>query len=837
MVSFQIIFINQAVFLRRPFLFRFVFGNFIFKIIISSNRFMRILHRLLILSVLFTLLSYSSFAQLYKIELPEKVKASSVIVEGKVINKKSFWNDAHAMIYTANTIEVYKSFKGNVTEKTMEIMTQGGSVGPDAITVSELLQLDLGKIGIFFCEQNSINLKSPFSKKIFYDVYSSDQGFLRYDIENDEAYAPFASYKKIEENLYKLIQQQTGQSFRVINSAFNISSITEQKALQSGATTLATISSFSPTTVHGGALNDPTNNVLTINGSGFGAKPSGSCAVRFKDGNNDHVIPDYEVPYNSSYITSWSDTKIIVKVPDRAATGNIAVVLKDSTTVQSSSPLTVFFSVLNSEFDFKPGIDTVINLEQRLMNTNGSGGYTIQYSTSTAGGGKDFAASPAKGSFLRALATWKDAVGVNFIEGSGTSVQKVTDDKINLIVFDNRNTGVPVMAAGVLESTYSYATVCYNGSDASSLKVFTAQKTGFDILLRNNGVSVGNIPFEDGPCFPGSGSYDREMIILHELGHGLNLAHINDGEEGNMMPNVNPSKLMHYAIIDYVDRRSLDVSAYQGGLYTTTPQNDNYSSCSSFTKEMTQLSRTVISTDNCPASFPTTATPDGTVVNFDLFHTTSNKFVDPQFTAINCSNSGTQVTNNAYYAFRTGSSSNGGLNLSISDYTTEPLTLSSCTGQGIRISMYDVSTCPEGQNYPQPLACTTFIGDDSISFTGVAADHTYLLYFDGVRNTKASFNVTFSGTGGPAPSSGISLTPNPVTDLLSVSITGANAGKYRFLVYDMLGRLVISQTENISLSAQTVKFNFSNLASAVYIVKVIDPNGNILIKKKVFKHQ
>src|SRR6266536_1953530 len=261
MVSFQIIFINQAVFLRRPFLFRFVFGNFIFKIIISSNRFMRILHRLLILSVLFTLLSYSSFAQLYKIELPEKVKASSVIVEGKVINKKSFWNDAHTMIYTANTIEVYKSFKGNVTEKTMEIMTQGGSVGPDAITVSELLQLDLGKIGIFFCEQNSINLKSPFSKKILYDVYSSDQGFLRYDIENDEAYAPFASYKKIEENLYKLIQQQTGQSFRVINSAFNISSITEQKALQSGATTLATISSFSPTTVHGGALNDPTNNV------------------------------------------------------------------------------------------------------------------------------------------------------------------------------------------------------------------------------------------------------------------------------------------------------------------------------------------------------------------------------------------------------------------------------------------------------------------------------------------------------------------------------------------------------------------------------------------------
>ena len=91
------------------------------------------------------------------------------------------------MIFTANTVEIYKSFKGNVDQKTIEIMTQGGSVGPDAITVSDLLQLDIGKTGIFFCEPNRINLKSPFSKKILFDVYSSDQGFLRYDLENDEA--------------------------------------------------------------------------------------------------------------------------------------------------------------------------------------------------------------------------------------------------------------------------------------------------------------------------------------------------------------------------------------------------------------------------------------------------------------------------------------------------------------------------------------------------------------------------------------------------------------------------------------------------------------------------
>src|SRR5438045_110092 len=134
----------------------------------------------------------SIHAQLYKVELDETVHNSTLIAEGKVIAKKSFWNDAHTMIFTANTVEVYKIFKGNITEGTIEVMTQGGSVGGDAVEVSELLQLDVGKIGLFFCEPNRINLKSPFTQKILYDVYGSDQGFLRYDLENDEAYAPFA---------------------------------------------------------------------------------------------------------------------------------------------------------------------------------------------------------------------------------------------------------------------------------------------------------------------------------------------------------------------------------------------------------------------------------------------------------------------------------------------------------------------------------------------------------------------------------------------------------------------------------------------------------------------
>lgn len=684
-------------------------------------------------------------AQLYKVDLDEKINHSQLIVEGKVIAKKSFWNDAHNMIYTANTIEIYKVFKGNVITKTVEVMTQGGSVGTRAVSVSDLLQLDMDKVGIFFCEPNQRNIQSPTTKKLLYDIYSSDQGFLRYDVKSNKANAPFASYDNIETSLYNAILQKTGQPIQVLNKEFKISAGNVSHT-ETGDESVSSISSFSPLKVMGGALNDPANNLLTINGSGFGAVPSGSCAIRFKDGNSNLTTPTYSVAYTSSYIKSWSDTKITIKVPARAATGNIAVVLSNGSITQSATALTVYYSVLNFDFDFSSeGIDTVVGTEPRLMNANGTGGYTYQYSTSTAGNGINFATSDAKGTFLRALSTWKAAVGVNFTEGATTTVQKIDDDNINLVVFDNTNTGVPAMGAGVLEVTYSWGSTCFISSPFS---VYNAQKTGFDILIRNDAVSVGTTSFTTGPCFPFNTQYDLETVLLHEIGHALDLAHVNADVEGSTIPNVNPEKVMHYAITNYVDRRSLDNSAYSGGSYAVKKQGNIYGNCGLYTSEMTLLSTTVISNDECPATFASVPTIPGTVLSFDLAHATSNINTDPQSTAVSCSSNITNVTNNAYYSFKT--SAAGDLSLSISGYTTTPADIATCTGQGVRMAVYDVSVCPSGQNYPQPVACKTFAGNGNLTpITGLQANHSYLLYFDGIRNTKAAFSATINGSSLP----------------------------------------------------------------------------------------
>ena len=111
----------------------------------------------LIFSLFFSFLNYSVAQNLmYEISLSEQVNASSQIIEGKVISKKSYWDADHGKIYTANTIEVYKVFKGK-DQSFVEVITQGGTVGMKIHQVNPSLKLRIGDVGVFTLINHTIS--------------------------------------------------------------------------------------------------------------------------------------------------------------------------------------------------------------------------------------------------------------------------------------------------------------------------------------------------------------------------------------------------------------------------------------------------------------------------------------------------------------------------------------------------------------------------------------------------------------------------------------------------------------------------------------------------------
>ena len=92
----------------------------------------------------------TTMAQMVEVSFSNKVQQSTLIVEAKVIQKQASWNDANTRIYTANEIEIYKVFKGQLPSGNHQIITQGGIVSSDKHEVRPSLQLSVGDIGVYF---------------------------------------------------------------------------------------------------------------------------------------------------------------------------------------------------------------------------------------------------------------------------------------------------------------------------------------------------------------------------------------------------------------------------------------------------------------------------------------------------------------------------------------------------------------------------------------------------------------------------------------------------------------------------------------------------------------
>lgn len=472
-----------------------------------------------------SLTGLSAQCSVVEVPLVQRANASTVIVEGKVTGQYSYWNSNHSMIYTANTIELYKIFKGSVAADAIEIITEGGTVDMDRITVEPSLQLRVGDVGMFTCISVTRAKNNLVSRNALpqFEAYAGTQGFVKYDIANNTATDPFHKYTDIQTELFNVVAPAGRHQYTTVNERPST-----HRAGNPNVQAGPSIDFVTPSTCNAG-----TGDVITIDGGGF--EPlQGTGNVFFSNADDGGATID--VACLAAQIISWDDVQIRCVVPAGAGTGPFEVVTDASGTANSGFNLDISFAHLNVEFDPGTGPEAY---ETDHINDNGSGGYTWRMNT-----GFD-ADAPARASFMRAFDTWRCATAVNWTIGSTTSINDAISDGTNVICYDN----TAPLPNGVLGVCFSYWSGCASGP------TIIWYVNELDIIF-DDGSNITPLTWQFGPGAPTINQYDFETVAVHELGHGHQLGHV-----------IFPGAIMHYAISNGSQNRSLGSNDLAGGQF------------------------------------------------------------------------------------------------------------------------------------------------------------------------------------------------------------------------------------------------------------------------------
>ncbi|HLG02736.1 MAG TPA: PKD domain-containing protein [Bacteroidia bacterium] len=725
--------------------------------------------------ILFTLLCalfyLTSGAQCMVREIPLQQRAisSNLIVEGEVIARNSYWNTIHNMIYTSNTIEVYKIFRGAEMPSQIEIITEGGTVDLYRIIAEPELELNVGDIGVFTCIPVTRAKGLPPSRSAIsqYEAYASVQGFVKYNVETQTASDPFRTYQDIENEIYNVVLSPSFENYKTVKE-YSFHSIEGNGNEQLGG---PSISGFSPSLLRGG-----TGDVLTINGNGFGSS-QGSGTVGFK--NADDGGSSYISPIASQYLT-WSDTQITVQVPENAGTGTIRV--SQGSTTTSVSALTVSYTHLNIPYGGS-------SLQTDHVNSNGAGGYTWHMNT-----GFD-ANAAAKACFMRAFDTWRCGTGIEWVIGSTTSINDAVADGTNVICFDNTNP----LPAGILG-------ICWANWSGCGTAPYIWYVDELDIIF-DEGSNISPDTWQFGPATPNMNQYDFESVGVHELGHGHLLGHVIDN-----------GTIMHYALTNGATNRSLGINDQDGGDFVQA-KSEIANSCgpgamshhicpippvASFTSSQNTIcaGETVDFTDNSSGG-PTSWTwtfPSGSPGSA----TTQN------VSNVLWSTAGT------YTVSLTISNANG------SSTYTQTITVNTAPATPTIFVIGNVLVCSAtGSSYQWYLNGNPIPGATGQSHNPVQSGSYTVVVFDSAGCGSAqSAPVMVTGVDSAGNTvSFISVFPNPANGSFQLTFTATN-DNYTLEIHDMLGQIVYSEALPGFSGTYNKTFDMAAYGQGVYFIRL-----------------
>ena len=465
----------------------------------------------------------------YPVSLEERVAESQHIIIGEVIEQSSFLDPVTSHVMTAHRVRVVAWLKNGLGNSEVIIITEGGVLEDIATLVYPSLQVQADHEYLFFLDNSGHAIEHP-AWKIRYPstiqtiTYAGAQGGI---IKQRGLYRDLHAEPVRDEIHYvQRIEQLTGQKAKTPDGApFIPRPFQDDDSLQSRS---VSISSFGPNPTIAGSIN--TQEFLTISGSNLGT--GGNILYRnADDGGNTTITAQIASDY-----PSWSSNQIISKVPSNAGSGVFQVQVAGGGNFNSPTSLTILYSLItiNNIFFNWP---TETRQRPKLVNLNGSGGYTFSYNTNFNSNNAAVAA------FERALDSWKCNTGVNFITG-GSTTATVANDGMNVISF---NSSLSSGTLGVTRTTF-----VANGTTACSQANTVWRIADIDIEFRT---TPGSLSWNFGTGNANTSQFDFESVALHELGHAIGLGHI-----------INTGGIMHFAIGNGQTKRNLSENDINGGL-------------------------------------------------------------------------------------------------------------------------------------------------------------------------------------------------------------------------------------------------------------------------------
>ena len=445
--------------------------------------------------------------------MEDQVDLSTLIIEGEVLSKKSYFSDRDNHIYTVYEVQVSRTFKGNIDDKPLvNVISRGGSVGFKREVVTPNIGLNVGDLGVFMLEHEDKELNDFESIYENYHVYSNLQGFYRYDKRKNIVTNPYYRFSGIQTSFYEELEAITNTNLEIIDIEFPFER--QSKSFENN-----TIISFSPLEIRSGI-----GEAITILGSDFGNEIG---TVVFKDADRGGFVS--RDAFDSDVI-SWSDSEIVINVPSFAGTGTIEIFTDDGNFFESEQVLTVLSAELNAQFE---GDFSDINFRAKLFNSDNQGGYTWTYN-------EDFVNNiDAVESFERAIDSWVCTTGISWLVNENTTnILGTFQDDFNVVSFINSNVDPAQIDPGALAVTTTY----YNGcADGNGVNTYVSE---VDITFNSNfdwffGEDTSQL-LEDQNDFQGTAT--------HELGHAHNLGHV-----------IAPTNLMHFATAEGIESATRDI--------------------------------------------------------------------------------------------------------------------------------------------------------------------------------------------------------------------------------------------------------------------------------------